>query len=1044
MSNNRDPSPPIYSNPINIIGDDETVINLDQDDEFPTPIEEEEPPIYYPTPTTTTSIPTITTNNNNNAINNNNNHILSFPKYSSPNPKKQQQANKKEEEIIELDSEEEEEIDTFSTSTDNTSNNNNQNNKNKRKKKPILEKQFQIELHQKRPCRDFLFFLLFLLFSFGMFLIGIYAFNQRTNRIPSSENGGKEIGLLDIFKSALSLLFGGNNGERKFNILSSVILPQRNEMLSFIYPKDYLGRTCGIDYTKDENVISLMKDINLPDDDDCKVLLNNNNEKSEKCLEKIKNLEKFWREDLTNRKYLWIMNENFNEVKDWIIYGGVCVEQCPSGVLSNNNNNADNNNDNNKADIVENCPNSLLTEEEILIYGNARNLVTNNDTAVGESISNIQNDSVGKELLLKKKVKVCGVKRIGDKEDKIFKVTNDQSYASVMGRCIPLFNNLLNTVNSLTDNNNNIVNMKSSSATATVTASVVSNTARDIIDINNNLDIIKNNIDTKEYILKMYSYLSLLSNYSNNWLENLMIKITTIIYNSWKVLLISFIITISITILFTLFIRFFTKFLIYSITLICSILLFLFSLLFIIKSNTIKNNEILLFTKNKLMPSIFINNNYLSNDNNVYNNLYLTIGIFLLISFIIFIFFIFFKRKEIARSIKIIQESSRMITNIPQMFTIFPIFMFFLTILFYTSWILVVYWMCVNNMSTSLVTNNNNLNNNNYIDYYNKFKTSIYEMKNHLVTGWFGYYLFGYFWITQFILSFITILVARITSLYYFEYNQKSLFDKQLICLTKFPILKNLFFVIYYNIGSIALSSLFVGFVKYLLLVLKLLFGYNNNSKNNNSKNSNNSTFQKLNWLYSLIFENILIKGITFLFFYFLNILEKYVQFFSKNGLIQCAIFGCNFFHGSISSMKLLSKNISLIIVLEYITNIIMFILRLFISISTTLIIYLILTINNDNNAIGYKQLFMINEWLDMKYYPMDLLFILILVFLLSFIIASLFINIFQVVLDTTLQCYLIDLEMKRNGNIKNMSSSKELDDLMEEEKEYNLLESLN
>ncbi|EFC38407.1 hypothetical protein NAEGRDRAFT_81644 [Naegleria gruberi] len=980
---------------------------------------------------------------------------------------------------------------------------------NNRKSNSLLVKKYTYEFHQNRPCRDILFLIVFILFCIGMIAIALEAIVKRREYISAQlkeHNQGAEMNLLKASVADLLTSSVNSNNNNPSSLDDNIsffnyFIPSKREMTRFFYPIDYLGRACGVDYSKDDGSLDSLS------------IQNRALQFADSMVDK-----NYWKEDLSSRKYLWIMNEKdafFGKEKydlakstvpfeTWIKHGGICVESCPSAVKTIDNSKNLNNKDLDVRDefssqsteslsfVSDECPLSLrktwfdkteITEQVKKIVGNET--ITENVTKV---IIKKKNLCAAKRFFLSKEKKA---------EPVYFEVPQDQTYFSVMGRCIPTpssfaffeqaanlakLQNNLNTKSSL----QTISGFEMTEEMFEQQKSALSNLIRHITTISPasyfsaTIGPYIDNLPTISNIGKEIN-IQELSGLMPSFLEKFIIKSVTMLYNSWKIILISVTITAAVSFITVVLLRVLAKPLIYGTVALLILAWFSLSIMLLVEGGSDLHFNVSGSSRwsQKFSSTIA--------DLTWENSLYLGSGLFLLFTNLLFTFIFWnYWKKTLSRSVSIIKESAMIITTVPQMFTVLPIAIFIGGIIFCVWWFCVVALLLTNELTAAGITDASSLagkvtsniaTGNTLTEKMQSLSNPtsfILTLQSHLLKGWFAYYLLGFFWITQFLLSFVTIVVARVTSTFYFKFGNVSgtitaarrgesssaIFDsyeKTLMCL-KLPVLQASLFVMYYNAGSIALASLFVGLVKYLILVIKTslsLMGYQ--SEKSTVEQAVESQFFIVRFINNFR-NNFLTRFIHRILFVILKYIEKFMEFFARNSLIHCAIFGTTFFHSSLSSTKLMRKNITFIAVLEWITDWIMFCMKMLVAIISVAVAYIIIhaqdksleeftsvvgKITNAYNEQGNYGLFEIvfsgKEWLDVNHSFM----LLVIVFAMSVLVSSLFITIFQTVIDTVLQCYLIDLEMYRrsgrssageNGRI----SSTEMIQIMEQEKELN------
>lgn len=121
--------------------------------------------------------------------------------------------------------------------------------------------------------------------------------------------------------------------------------------------------------------------------------------------------------------------------------------------------------------------------------------------------------------------------------------------------------------------------------------------------------------------------------------------------------------------------------------------------------------------------------------------------------------------------------------------------------------------------------------------------------------------------------------------------------------------------------------------------------------------------------------------------------LEKVMKFLNKNAYIQTAIYSYSFCKAGKTAFFLILRNILRVSTVNMISSFVLFIGKLFIAFITTLLMYLTIAYNNSiqMNSIMTP---------------------LIITFILSYFVASMFNEIFAMAIETVLCCYIADEEM--------------------------------
>jgi len=122
-----------------------------------------------------------------------------------------------------------------------------------------------------------------------------------------------------------------------------------------------------------------------------------------------------------------------------------------------------------------------------------------------------------------------------------------------------------------------------------------------------------------------------------------------------------------------------------------------------------------------------------------------------------------------------------------------------------------------------------------------------------------------------------------------------------------------------------------------------------------------------------------------------LDCFDRFIRYINRNAYIYCALTGSSYCTSALNSFVLILKNAAKFGFVEGIAGCFMFIAKFFIAIMTTLVSYFLL-----------GAMVKVSD-------PYGPLFV---IFLLSYMVATIFIEIFDTGANTILQCYLLDTEV--------------------------------
>lgn len=227
---------------------------------------------------------------------------------------------------------------------------------------------------------------------------------------------------------------------------------------------------------------------------------------------------------------------------------------------------------------------------------------------------------------------------------------------------------------------------------------------------------------------------------------------------------------------------------------------------------------------------------------------------------------------------------------------------------------------------------------------------------------------FGFLWVLAFIMAmneFVTI-VAAIT----WYYSDKSIPDDDGIAGDS-DVSVGMGWAVRYHGGTLAFGSLILAIV----WAIRVIFEYI--AKKAEAAGAGENAFTKC-----------LIGCIRCC----LSCFERFVRYINRNAYIYCALTGEGFCSSAINSFVLILKNSAKFGFVEGIATCFMFIAKFFIAIMTTLASFFIMKSMTTDVSSPYGPLFVI--------------------FIFSYTIATIFIEIFDTGANTILQCYLLDKEV--------------------------------
>mmetsp|Transcript_3634 Transcript_3634/g.7266 ORF Transcript_3634/g.7266 Transcript_3634/m.7266 type:complete len:688 (+) Transcript_3634:110-2173(+) len=229
--------------------------------------------------------------------------------------------------------------------------------------------------------------------------------------------------------------------------------------------------------------------------------------------------------------------------------------------------------------------------------------------------------------------------------------------------------------------------------------------------------------------------------------------------------------------------------------------------------------------------------------------------------------------------------------------------------------------------------------------------------------GW--YYLFCFFWTANFIVSAGDMIIAVAVAHYYFARNKATI--------GSWTVLTSIFHVCFYHLGTCAYGSLIIAIIQVIRVIIA--------RAQREAKKANSKIAQAILCCCQCCF----------------CCLEKCLKFLNKNAYIQTAIFSTPFCKSARKAFFLIVRNAARIAALTYVSAAVLIVGKLFISAVTTVIAYYVLLENlvQDLNSVGGP---------------------LAIIFLLSYWLSDMFMDVFDMAIATTLHCVVADEEMN-DGN---------------------------
>ncbi|KAF0984587.1 hypothetical protein FDP41_000486 [Naegleria fowleri] len=238
------------------------------------------------------------------------------------------------------------------------------------------------------------------------------------------------------------------------------------------------------------------------------------------------------------------------------------------------------------------------------------------------------------------------------------------------------------------------------------------------------------------------------------------------------------------------------------------------------------------------------------------------------------------------------------------------------------------------------------------------------------------YNLFAYFWGVAFIEAIACTTIAGVVAGWYFGGIGN---DKKT---EKFSVFKSFWRVIRYHIGSMIFGSLVVAIVQMIRYLFK----------------------KAKTRLQKLAQENTVANWIIKVFDAILWVVEKIVRFMNKNAYLMIAIHGSNFLMSSSRGFMIVMENILIVGTTNTISDVVLFLGRVLITVISSVICYLIIDLNNK-----YEFLVAVLPVVEYGIIPS------VVTGVITFLIASLFMNLYDIAIDTILICVSYELYINPN-----------------------------
>ncbi|XP_062892175.1 choline transporter-like protein 2 isoform X3 [Mobula hypostoma] len=383
---------------------------------------------------------------------------------------------------------------------------------------------------------------------------------------------------------------------------------------------------------------------------------------------------------------------------------------------------------------------------------------------------------------------------------------------------------------------------------------------------------------------------------------------------------------------------------------------------------------------------------------------WLAFMIILIIVEIIIILMLIFLRKRIAVAIALIKEASRAVGYIMSSL-LFPLVTFALLLFCIAYWAITAVYLSTSNEAIYKVIGNETTCNYTSMNCDPKdFSSSAIkkhcpeaqcsfafyggETYYHRYLTLFQFYnLFLFFWLANFVIALGEITLAGAFASYYWAFNKPA-------DMPKFPVLASMGRALRYHVGSLAFGSLLLAIVQIIRVLLEYI--------DQKLKGSENKVTKFLLCCLKCCFW----------------CLEKFLKFLNRNAYIMISIYGSNFCTSAKNAFFLLMRNIIRVVVLDKVTDFLLFLGKLLIVGGVGILGFFFFT-----NRIRILE----DKTPALNYYWLPLLTLIIG----SYLVAHGFFSVYAMCVDTLFLCFCEDLERNDGSPERPYYTSPELRDIL-------------
>ncbi|KAL9654484.1 hypothetical protein ABK040_010504 [Willaertia magna] len=238
--------------------------------------------------------------------------------------------------------------------------------------------------------------------------------------------------------------------------------------------------------------------------------------------------------------------------------------------------------------------------------------------------------------------------------------------------------------------------------------------------------------------------------------------------------------------------------------------------------------------------------------------------------------------------------------------------------------------------------------------------------------GIFAYHIFGGLWINAFLQATEYLILSGAICSWYWRKEKRFVVG--------LPLLRSTLRTLIFHLGTAAFGSLIVAIIQMIRILFEKI------QKELETATKNNRIVKGCGWYVRII----------------LWLVEKIIKFVNRQAYVQTSMYGTGFLTSAKNAFMLMIRNPIQMAVTHSMSTAVLFITKIAISCLTCLFTYCIASmttfLSSDNKEINNP------------------IFLTIIAFGIGYIVASLFIMVLQVAIDTVLQCYIIERELRQSN----------------------------